>query len=155
MPRCMRGPRYRSRAGDDGRARAAADNCPALHWLGRCYSAAAAPTARRSGAAAGGGRLENSFLRDAVDACLRVDGVKYGPITAAFDQRTGANAWLTVTLKEGKNREIRKVMEHIGLGVNRLIRTAYGPFQIGNLPQGDVEEVRPKALRDMVGGLLK
>lgn len=86
---------------------------------------------------------------------VTVDGVKYGPITAAFDQRTGANAWLTVTLKEGKNREVRKVMEHIGLGVNRLIRTAYGPFQIGNLPQGDVEEVRPKALRDMVGGLLK
>ncbi len=86
---------------------------------------------------------------------VTVDGIKYGPITAAFDSRTGANAWLTVTLKEGKNREVRKVLEHIGLGVNRLIRTAYGPFQIGNLPEGDVEEVRPKSLRDMVGGLLK
>lgn len=86
---------------------------------------------------------------------VTVDGVKYGPITANFDSRTGANAWMTVTLKEGKNREIRKVMEHIGLTVNRLIRTAYGPFQIGNLAQGDAEEVRPKALRDMVGAFLK
>jgi 23S rRNA pseudouridine2605 synthase len=86
---------------------------------------------------------------------VTVDGVKYGPITANFDTRTGANAWMTVTLKEGKNREIRKVMEHIGLTVNRLIRTAYGPFQIGNLEQGDAEEVRPKALREQVGMFLK
>ncbi len=85
---------------------------------------------------------------------VTVDGIKYGPITAAFDTRTGANAWLTVTLKEGKNREVRKVMEHIGLTVNRLIRTAYGPFQIGHLPVGEVEEVRPKALRDQVGRFL-
>ena len=86
---------------------------------------------------------------------VTVDGVKYGSITANFDSRTGANAWMTVTLKEGKNREIRKVMEHIGLTVNRLIRTAYGPFQIGNLVQGDAEEVRPKALREQVGMFLK
>ncbi|MBO6947574.1 MAG: rRNA pseudouridine synthase [Rhodospirillales bacterium] len=86
---------------------------------------------------------------------VTVDGVKYGPITASFDSRTGANAWLTVSLKEGKNREVRKVMEHIGLSVNRLIRTAYGPFQIGNLPEGETEEVRPKALRDQVGMFLK
>jgi 23S rRNA pseudouridine2605 synthase len=86
---------------------------------------------------------------------VTVDGVKYGPITANFNTRTGANAWMTVTLKEGKNREIRKVMEHIGLTVNRLIRTAYGPFQIGNLEQGDAEEVRPKALREQVGMFLK
>lgn len=86
---------------------------------------------------------------------VTVDGIKYGPVTANFDSRTGANAWMTVTLKEGKNREVRKVMEHIGLTVNRLIRTAYGPFQIGNLPQGEVEEVRPKALREQVGMLLK
>ncbi|WNK00018.1 pseudouridine synthase [Thalassospiraceae bacterium LMO-JJ14] len=86
---------------------------------------------------------------------VTVDGVKYGPVTANFDSRTGANAWMTVTLKEGKNREVRKVMEHIGLTVNRLIRTAYGPFQIGHLPQGEVEEIRPKALREQVGMLLK
>lgn len=86
---------------------------------------------------------------------VTVDGVKYGPITANFDSRTGANAWMTVTLKEGKNREIRKVMEHIGLTVNRLIRTAYGPFQIGKLEKGDVDEVRPKALRDQLGMFLK
>ncbi len=62
---------------------------------------------------------------------------------------------MTVTLREGKNGEIRKVMEHIGLTVNRLIRTAYGPFQIGNLEQGDAEEVRPKALHEQVGMFLK
>lgn len=86
---------------------------------------------------------------------VTVDGVKYGSIIANFDSRTGANAWMTVTLKEGKNREIRKVMEHIGLTVNRLIRTAYGPFQIGNLEQGDADEIRPKALREQVGMFLK
>jgi 23S rRNA pseudouridine2605 synthase len=86
---------------------------------------------------------------------VTVDGVKYGSIIANFDSRTGANAWMTVILKEGKNREIRKVMEHIGLTVNRLIRTAYGPFQIGSLEQRDVDEVRPKSLRDQVGMFLK
>jgi 23S rRNA pseudouridine2605 synthase len=66
---------------------------------------------------------------------MTVDGVRYGPIEARIDSRQGANAWLTVTLREGKNREIRRVMEALGLKVNRLLRTAFGPFQLGNLPR--------------------
>lgn len=85
---------------------------------------------------------------------VTVDGVKYGPIEAAFESRTASNAWVSVSLKEGKNREVRKVLEHIGLPVNRLIRIAYGPFQLGNLPQGEVEEIRPKSLREQIAPLL-
>jgi len=82
---------------------------------------------------------------------VTVEGVRYGPIQAGLDSRQGANAWLTVALQEGKNREIRRVMEHLGLAVNRLIRTAYGPFQLGNLPRGAVEEVNAKVLREQLG----
>ncbi|WP_240046881.1 pseudouridine synthase [Paracraurococcus ruber] len=80
-----------------------------------------------------------------------VEGVRYGPIEAGLDSRKGANAWLTVALQEGKNREIRKVMAHLGLAVSRLLRTAYGPFQLGSLPRGAVEEVNPKVLREQLG----
>jgi 23S rRNA pseudouridine2605 synthase len=82
---------------------------------------------------------------------VTVDGVDYGPIEAGLDSRQGANSWLTVVLREGKNREIRKVMQHLGLSVTRLIRVAHGPFKLGDLPRGAVEEVNPKLLRDMVG----
>lgn len=82
---------------------------------------------------------------------VTVEGVQYGPIEAGLDSRAGANAWLTVSLKEGKNREIRKVMAHLGLQVTRLIRTAYGPFQLGTLPKGAVEEVHPKIMREQLG----
>jgi 23S rRNA pseudouridine2605 synthase len=77
--------------------------------------------------------------------------VAYGPIEAGLDSRQGTNSWLTVSLKEGKNREIRRVMQHLGLQVTRLIRTAYGPFQLGALPKGAVEEVHPKILREQLG----
>ena len=79
-----------------------------------------------------------------------VDGVKYGPIEAGLDSRKGENAWVTVSLKEGRNREIRRVMTHLGLSVTRLIRVAYGPFQLGTLPRGEVEEVPPRVLRDQL-----
>ncbi len=82
---------------------------------------------------------------------VTVGGVAYGPIEAAIDSRRGANAWLTVALREGRNREVRRVMEHLGLAVTRLIRVAYGPFQLGALPQGAVEEVNPKVLREQLG----
>lgn len=85
---------------------------------------------------------------------IKIDGVRYGPIDAAFETRTGANAWLTVSIKEGKNREVRKVMEHLGMTVNRLIRTAYGPFQLGYLKRSEVEEVKPKVLREQIGTYL-
>jgi 23S rRNA pseudouridine2605 synthase len=82
---------------------------------------------------------------------ITVEGVKYGAIQARIERaQTGTNVWLEVTLKEGKNREIRKVLAHLGLQVNRLIRTAYGPFQLGDLSPGSAEEVAPKILRDTV-----
>jgi 23S rRNA pseudouridine2605 synthase len=83
---------------------------------------------------------------------VTVDGVTYGPIQAKLDRTQGGNAWLTLSLREGKNREVRRVLEHIGLRVNRLIRVAYGPFQLGHLPKRAVEEVPPKVLREQVGG---
>ncbi|MBL6933434.1 MAG: rRNA pseudouridine synthase [Rhodospirillales bacterium] len=81
---------------------------------------------------------------------IMVAGVKYGPIEATLDSKTRTNAWISVALSEGKNREIRKVMEHMDLSVNRLIRLSYGPFQLGNLGRGDVEEVPNKILRDQM-----
>ncbi|WP_449231894.1 pseudouridine synthase [Azospirillum doebereinerae] len=79
-----------------------------------------------------------------------IEGVKYGPIEALLDRVQGRNAWLTVSLKEGKNREIRKVMESLGLQVNRLIRVAYGPFQLGKLEEGGVEEVPKRVVREQI-----
>jgi len=82
---------------------------------------------------------------------LVVDGMKYGAIEATVDSSRGSNSWLTVSLREGKNREIRKVFEHLGYPVNRLIRTAYGPFQLGNLDRGGVEEIPRRMLKDQIG----
>ncbi|MEI6985711.1 MAG: pseudouridine synthase [Rhodospirillaceae bacterium] len=79
-----------------------------------------------------------------------IDGIHYGPIEAVLDRQQGSNAWLTVTLREGKNREIRKVMEMLDLTVNRLIRIAYGPFQLGKLPEGEVEEIPRRVLKDQL-----
>lgn len=88
---------------------------------------------------------------DELRAGITVDGMRYQPMEVTFDRQQGANAWLTVAIREGKNREIRRTMEAIGSTVNRLIRTSYGPFQLGNLKQGTVEEVRPKVVRDQLG----
>jgi 23S rRNA pseudouridine2605 synthase len=82
---------------------------------------------------------------------VTVDGVAYGPIRAELERQQGSNAWLTVALREGKNREIRRVLEHLGYTVTRLIRLAYGPFQLGALPRGAVEEVPKKVLADQLG----
>jgi len=86
---------------------------------------------------------------------IHVDGVDYGPIEAGLDRQQGANAWLTLSLREGKNREVRKVLAHLGLEVSRLIRVAYGPLQLGHLSRGGVEEVPARVLRDQLGGLPK
>ncbi len=96
------------------------------------------------------GRVDQEALAK-LEKGVEVEGVKYGSIKATLDRQQGANAWLTVGLAEGKNREVRKVMEHLGLPVSRLIRIAYGPFQLGNLSRGEVEEVRQKTLREQLG----
>lgn len=82
---------------------------------------------------------------------ITVDDVRYGPIEAELDAKQGDNAWLTIALHEGKNREVRRVLNHLGFQVSRLIRLAYGPFQLGRLPRGAIEEVNPKVLREQLG----
>jgi 23S rRNA pseudouridine2605 synthase len=85
---------------------------------------------------------------------ITVAGVAYGPIEARLDRVQGHNVWLTLSLREGKNREVRRVLEALGLKVGRLIRIAYGPFQLGHLPRGAVEEVPRKILREQLGAAL-
>lgn len=87
------------------------------------------------------GEVSQQQLEDLFDG-IEVDGVRYGPIEANLERRTGRNQWIEMTLTEGKNREVRRVLEHLGLKVNRLIRTAYGPFVLADMPTGAVEEVR-------------
>lgn len=86
-------------------------------------------------------------LRDGVE----VDGVKYGSIDATLERDQGANVWIVFAIREGKNREVRNVMAHLGLEVNRLIRVSYGPFQLGEIAEGQVEEVRTRVLREQLG----
>lgn len=88
---------------------------------------------------------------DQLRAGITVDGLTYQPMTVTFDRQQGANAWLTISLREGKNREIRRAMEEIGVIVNRLIRVSYGPFQLGALAQGAVEELKQRVVRDQLG----
>jgi 23S rRNA pseudouridine2605 synthase len=80
-----------------------------------------------------------------------IEGVRYGEIRVEFERQKGSNAWVTVSLTEGKNREIRKVFEHLGYVVTRLIRLSYGPFQLGLLPRGAIEEVPRRVVRDQLG----
>ncbi|MGC1502784.1 MAG: pseudouridine synthase [Sulfitobacter sp.] len=85
---------------------------------------------------------------------ITIDGERFLPMTVTLDRQQGANAWLTIGLREGKNREIRRAMEAVNLSVNRLIRISYGPFQLGELKQGEVEELRRKVVRDQLGLVL-
>jgi 23S rRNA pseudouridine2605 synthase len=82
---------------------------------------------------------------------LEVEGTRFQPMQVTLDRQQGANAWVTVALREGKNREVRRAMADIGLTVNRLIRVSYGPFQLGELKTGTVEEVKPRVVRDQLG----
>ena len=82
---------------------------------------------------------------------ITVDGENFQPMIVTLDRQQGANAWATIGLREGKNREIRRAMEAVGFSVNRLIRVSYGPFQLGDLKQGEVQELRAKVIRDQLG----
>jgi 23S rRNA pseudouridine2605 synthase len=98
------------------------------------------------------GRVTQGEL-DALRDGVTVDGIHYGPIEATLDREPaeGANLWLTFAIREGKNREVRNVLRHLGLQVNRLIRTSFGPFQLRELAEGAVEEVRTRVLREQLG----
>jgi 23S rRNA pseudouridine2605 synthase len=87
----------------------------------------------------------------ALEKGVTIDGVSYGAIRASLERRQGSNAWITMALREGKNREVRRVLEHLGFQVTRLIRLAYGPFQLGNLARGAVAEVSKKVLAEQLG----
>lgn len=82
---------------------------------------------------------------------IEVEGVKYGPIEATLERDQGANVWLVFAIREGKNREVRNVCAHLGLEVNRLIRVSYGPFQLGEIPEGQVDEIKSRVLREQLG----
>ncbi len=96
------------------------------------------------------GRITKSRL-DQLANGVTVDGVEYGAVNAVIDSVQGGNVWMTVSIREGKNREIRNVMRHLNLTVNRLIRTAYGPFQLGSMKNGALEEVPTRTLREQLG----
>jgi 23S rRNA pseudouridine2605 synthase len=91
------------------------------------------------------GAVSQAQLEDLMDG-ITIEGVNYGPIDANLERRTGRNQWIELTLTEGKNREVRRVLEHLGLKVSRLLRTAYGPFVLGDLPRGAAVEVRKEEL---------
>ncbi len=91
---------------------------------------------------------------DTLKKGITIDGIKTGPIEAELERQQRDNAWIIVTIREGKNREVRRALETLDLKVNRLIRVSYGPFQLGNLERAQVEEVRPRILRDQVGHLI-
>jgi 23S rRNA pseudouridine2605 synthase len=99
-------------------------------------------------------RIHGSVAIERLQALERgvvIDGIRYGSIKAEFERQQGANAWCTVALTEGKNREVRHVFEFLGCTVNRLIRLSYGPFQLGVLPRGEIEEVPRRVVRDQLG----
>ena len=99
------------------------------------------------------GRVKQADL-DRLSRGVTVEGMVYGAIDANLDSEKGTNSWLTMGLREGKNREIKKILEYLGLTVTRLIRISYGPFQLGDLKPGAVEEVRSRVLRDQLGAKL-
>ena len=132
-------------------------------WSGR-YALCAplttcGPAGGRSGRARARGRVTQEKL-DTLRDGITVEGVAYGPIEATLDKlkegpdgeggRGPANLWITVTLMEGKNREVRKVLDALGLTVNRLISQTYGPFQLGDIASGHVEEVGPRVIREQL-----
>jgi 23S rRNA pseudouridine2605 synthase len=102
-------------------------------------------------------RAHGKVAQPALDALKRgvtIEGMVYGAMEAQIDREQGTNVWLTIGLREGKNREVKRVLEHLELTVGRLIRVSFGPFQLGDLKQGEVREVRGRVLRDQLGAKL-
>ncbi|HET7849783.1 MAG TPA: hypothetical protein VFL51_12060, partial [Pseudolabrys sp.] len=95
------------------------------------------------------GRVTQTAL-DGLKRGVTIDGMRYGPIEATLDREQGSNVWLTFAIREGKNREVRNVLHHLGLQVNRLIRVSFGPFELGDLADGAVEEVETALLRKVL-----
>jgi 23S rRNA pseudouridine2605 synthase len=100
------------------------------------------------------GRVTQEAL-DKLSSGVTVNGMRYGAIEATFDREHGANVWLSFNIREGKNREVRNVVEHLGLKVNRLLRISFGPFELGDLERGDVRELEPDAIKQALGDLAK
>ena len=99
-------------------------------------------------------RAHGNVTQDALDKLqggITIDGISYGPIEARVEREQGRNVWLVLALREGKNREVKRIAEHLGLVVNRLIRITFGPFALGDLASGTVDEVKPKVLVDQLG----
>ena len=102
-------------------------------------------------------RARGAITQDKLDRLssgIEIGGVRYAPIEARFDRQQGANVWLTMSLREGKNREVKHVTEQLGLEVNRLMRISFGPFTLGDLRAGEVEEIKPRILADQLGARL-
>ncbi len=100
------------------------------------------------------GDVTQAALEDLMDG-IEIEGVRYGPINANLERSSGRNLWVEMTITEGKNREVRRVLEHLGLKVNRLIRTAYGPFQLGDLPRGQAAQINRHDLTRFVAQLTR
>jgi 23S rRNA pseudouridine2605 synthase len=96
------------------------------------------------------GRVTQEAL-DELQSGVTIDGVHYGPVEARIDREQGGNIWLTLSLREGKNREVKRLADHLGLTVNRLIRVSFGPFALGDLAPGAVAEVKPRVVIDQLG----
>src|SRR5262249_35863813 len=96
------------------------------------------------------GRVGQDQL-DRLRAGITIDGIRYGSIEAAVDRAQGSNVWLSFAIREGKNREVKNVLGHLGLEVNRLIRLLFGPFQLAGLASGEIAEVKTRALREQLG----
>ncbi len=99
------------------------------------------------------GKVEPKKLAE-LEKGVTIDGVQYGKVKIELESQNGSNSWLLITLNEGKNREVRKLMKSIGLEVARLIRLSYGPFQLGSLRKGEVKEVPQKVLKEQLGDKL-
>ena len=100
------------------------------------------------------GTIDNAAIAK-LQVGITVEGIKYGPMEVEVERETGSNIWLTIGIKEGKNREVRRALDAVGLRVNRLIRIAYGPFQLGQIGRGEVKSVASRVLKDQCGHLME